>query len=120
MRSLEEIQGGNRLAAVIQSIDAIAEAVQDIVDRSGWPAEATDPARDALAVHDRADLSNADRQKSNTRLYHVLIELVGKAKFAGWHPAQYTKGEQLVEAVEFAATGRKLDNGVPAGYRVAA
>lgn len=120
MRSLEEIQGGNRLAAVIQNIDAIAEAVQDIVDRSGWTAEATEPAREALAVHDRADLSNADRQKSNTRLYHILIELVGKAKAAGWHPAQFAKAEKLVEQIEFAATGRKLVDGVPAGYTVAA
>ena len=75
MRSLPEIQAGNRLAAV-------------------------------------RDLQGP--------IYHELINLVGKAKAAGWPEEQYRRAEDLIRKVEQAATGRELTDGVPAGYTVGA
>ena len=122
MRSLEEIQSGNRQAAVNANIDAIRSEVRDFAARQGFAA--IDGDGDALALVrsagpiSSADLTNADRQRVNAALYAVLINYVGAAKASGWRFEQYTAGERLVELVEHAATGNTLNGGVPVGYSV--
>jgi hypothetical protein len=73
--------------------------------------------RDLVSIH--SDNRRAAILRNDIALYHELINLIGKVKAAGWKPEQFATAERLVEEIEFAATGRKLDAGVPAGYAVA-
>lgn len=116
MRSLEEIQSGNRQDAVNKNIEAIRGEVSDFLDR-GVLVSIDSDAVAALLV-DGQKLANADRQKVNAALYAILINYVGAAKAAGWRYEQYAAGEKLVEVIERAATGNSLNGGVPVGYSV--
>lgn len=75
-------------------------------------------------MRDLATIQGANRAAAirdhNVAIYHELINLVGKAKAAGWPEEQYRKAEDLVRRVEKAATGNELIDGVPAGYEVKA
>lgn len=73
-------------------------------------------------MRDLKDIQSDSRRaailRNDIAVYHELINLVGKVKAAGWKPEQYATAESLIGDIEFAATGRKLDVGVPAGYTV--
>ena len=116
MRDLQSIQGDNRQRAVNQLINDIVAGIEDLLAKGAKP---TEGAGSALEQHDLA-LDNAARQRNNAQLYYVLVNLVGGVKAAGWPYEQYAKAEKIVETIEFSATGRKLDAGVPAGYTIAA
>lgn len=116
MRDLQSIQGDNRQRAVNQLINDIVAGIEDLIAKGAKPTEGTGS---ALEQHDLA-LDNAARQRNNAQLYYVLVNLVGAVKAAGWPFEQYAKAEKIVETIEFSATGRKLDAGVPAGYTIAA
>lgn len=116
MRALEEIQGGNRQAAVNQNIDRIRGEVSDFNLRGVFVSLDSD-AEAALDIPDKGP-DNATRQKANAAIYAILINYVGAAKAAGWNYEQYAAGERLVEEIERAATGNALNGGVPAGYTV--
>lgn len=114
MRSLEEIQGGNRQAAVNERIDRIRAEVASFAGRTST-IETT--AERALELSENK-LSNATRQQLNAALYAVLINFVGSAKATGWNVEQYAAGERLIEEIEHEATGQSLNGGVPVGYSV--
>ena len=116
MRDLQSIQGDNRQRAVNQLINDIVAGIEDLIAKGAKPTEGVGG---ALEQHDLA-LDNAARQRNNAQLYYALVNLVGAVKAAGWPYEQYAKAEKIVESIEFSATGRKLDAGVPAGYSVAA
>ncbi len=116
MRSLEEIQSGNRQDAVNKNIDAIVKEVEDFRERQVFAGIDVDAI--ALGLIDGPKISNAKRQQVNAAYYALLINYVGAAKAAGWRYEQYAAGEKLVEAVEHAATGNTLNGGVPVGYSV--
>ena len=120
MRDLQSIQGDNRQRAVNQLINDIVAGIEDLIAKGAKPSLVEGPnATVALERHDLA-LDNAARQRNNAQLYYALVNLVGAVKAAGWPYEQYAKAEKIVESIEFSATGRKLDAGVPAGYSVAA
>ncbi len=119
MRDLDVIQGDNRRLAINNNLDAIVDALIDITGKGVWSPDDTREA-DRTIVRDSEDLSNAERQGNNLTLYYALVNLIGKAKANGWPREQLLKADQLVTAIEQAATGRKLEDGVPAGYQIAA
>ena len=119
MRSLPEIQSDNRRHAINNSIDAIREHLIDISNKGVWASAELEDADKAI-VRDGEELHSADRQYNNVKLYNALVELIGKAKANGWPQEQLQKADLLVTSIERAATGRTLENGVPAGFKFAA
>lgn len=119
MRDLQSIQGDNRRRAINVLINDIVTGVEDLLAKGAGNPETGPNAVRSLEQHDLA-LDNAARQQNNAQLYYALVNLVGGVKAAGWPYEQYAKAEKIVESVEFSATGRKLDAGVPAGYTIAA
>lgn len=119
MRDLQAIQGDNRQRAVNQLINDIVAGIEDLIAKGAGNPETGPDAVRCLEQHDLA-LDNAARQRNNAQLYYSLVNLVGAVKAAGWPFEQYAKAEKIVETIEFSATGRKLDAGVPAGYTIAA
>ena len=119
MRDLATIQGESRQHAINEKIEDIFEALVDLTVKGSWPLDDTRAADEAI-VNDGDELSNAERQKNNAALYRALVELIGKAKANGWPQEQLQKADLLVTSIERAATGRTLENGVPAGFKFAA
>lgn len=119
MRDLATIQGESRQHAINLKIDEIVDAIVDITGKGVWSFDDTRDA-DKAVVRDAEDLSNADRQANNRALYYALVNLIGKAKANGWPREQLLKADQLVTLIEREATGRTLEDGVPAGYQIAA
>lgn len=119
MRDLSVIQGESRQHAINQNIDAIVEQLVDISAKGVWGFEDLRDADKAIA-RDSDELSNDERQTNNRALYYALVNLIGKAKANGWPREQVLKADQLVSSIERAATGRDLEDGVPAGYQIAA
>lgn len=119
MRDLATIQGESRQHAINENLDRI---VEHLIDICGKGVRTLDDTRDAdnAILRDSDDLTNGERQKNNAALYRALVNLIGKAKAAGWPREQIAKADQLVIAIEKSATGRTLEDGVPAGYQMAA
>lgn len=120
MRDLSVIQGENRQHAINQNIDAIVEQLVDISAKGVWGFEDLRDADKAIARDCDATLDNDQRQENNRALYYALVNLIGKAKASGWPREQVLKADQLVSSIERAATGHDLEDGVPAGYQIAA
>lgn len=120
MRDLQSIQGDNRRRAVNQLVGDIVTGIIDLTAKGAKPSLVEGPNAADLVRRNGAELDNADRQHNNIQLYYALVALIGAVKAAGWPYEQYAKAEKIVESIEFSATGRKLDAGVPAGYTIAA
>lgn len=120
MRDLATIQGESRQNLINQNIDAVVEAVIDITGKGLWSLDDLREADKAILRDADDTLDNSQRQASNRELYRCLVNLIGKAKANGWPREQLLKADQIVSNIEFGATGRKLEDGVPAGYQIAA
>jgi len=60
--------------------------------------------RDLLDI--QSDNRRAAINRNNAAVYEALIDLIGKAKAAGWKEETTRKAEDLVRIIEKAATGR--------------